>query len=229
MLLLALFLCFWIWSAINPLHPEGWLNENYVVFAGGALLIFLIKYFKLSDVSVTLITAFVIIHIIATHYTYLEVPFGFTLQAWLGASRNMYDRFAHFFFGFLFIYPLREIIIKLTKVKGIWSYIIPIEIVLSTSAFFEILEFFVASVIRPDSVPAFMGFQNDFFDTTKDMLNAFSGALLATLAILIVNLSTDKGTKKEIKQSLKIKNGKKAPEEKEIEKLIKKGTKVLKK
>lgn len=49
-----------------------------------------------------------ILHMIGSHYTYSEVPFGVTLQRLLGADRNMYDRFVHFCFGFLIAYPMRK-------------------------------------------------------------------------------------------------------------------------
>jgi len=105
--LLSAFIAVWIWAAIHPLFPHDWLLENYLVFLFVPVLLISGRYFKLSDVSYTLITLFMILHIVGSHYTYAEVPFGFTLQKWLGAQRNMYDRLVHFTFGFLLAYPMR--------------------------------------------------------------------------------------------------------------------------
>jgi uncharacterized membrane protein YjdF len=65
-------------------------NENYLVFLFFPLILFLGRYFELSNVSYTLIALFGTLHVIGSHYTYLLVPFGYTLQHRFGAERNMY-------------------------------------------------------------------------------------------------------------------------------------------
>jgi putative membrane protein len=204
--LLGIFLIVWIWAAINPITREGWLNENYVVFIGVPFLIFLIRYFKLSNLSVTFITIFMVLHVIASHYTYLKVPFGFYIQNILGVERNMYDRFMHLLFGALMIFPIREAFMKLSKSKGFWTYYLPFDMILACSAFFEILELCVVLFIRPEATASFMGFQNDFWDATKDMLNAFIGALVTISIIFIINISRHRQARKELKKSFAIKN-----------------------
>ena len=99
--LLVVFAAVWVWAAIKPVYPHDWLLENYLVFIFVPIIVLTGRYFRLSDVSYTLITLFMILHVIGSHYTYAEVPFGDVLQNWLGASRNMYDRLVHFSFGFL--------------------------------------------------------------------------------------------------------------------------------
>src|SRR3989338_4544875 len=126
--LISTFLVFWIWAAIAPLYRDGWLLENYLVFIFVPLILIAGYYFKLSKLSYTLITIFMILHVIGSHYTYAEVPFGFTLQDWFDASRNMYDRVVHFSCGFLLFYPIREVFMRIVKVKGVWSYILPIDL-----------------------------------------------------------------------------------------------------
>src|SRR3990167_6391551 len=115
--LLTIFFFVWIWAAINPLFLDGWLLENILVFIFLPLIIISGRYLKLSNVSYTLITLFMILHVIGSHYTYAKVPFGFTLQEWFGESRNMYDRVVHFSFGFLLAYPVREVFMRLAQVK----------------------------------------------------------------------------------------------------------------
>ena len=96
LLLLAVFLCTWSWAAWQPLHPDDWLLENYLVFFWLPVLLVTARVFRLSDVSYGCITLFMCLHVLGSHYTYAEVPFGYTLQEWIGADRNMYDRLVHF-------------------------------------------------------------------------------------------------------------------------------------
>src|SRR4051812_3468037 len=80
-----LFLVFagvWIWAAINPVYRHDWLLENYLVFIFVPIILIIGRYLKLSNVSYTLITIFMCLHVIGSHYTYAEVPFGYTLQDW---------------------------------------------------------------------------------------------------------------------------------------------------
>src|SRR6185369_8201017 len=138
--LILSFVAVWVWAAINPVFPHDWLLENYLVFIFVPIILLVGHYFKLSKVSYTLITLFLILHIIGSHYTYEHVPFGYTLQNWLGESRNMYDRLVHFSCGFLLFYPIREMFMRLAKVKGFWAYILPIDLLGSFSAIYEIIE-----------------------------------------------------------------------------------------
>lgn len=43
--------------------------------------------------------------LIARFGTYSLVPFGYTLQHWVGAERNIYDRLVHFSFGLVWPTP----------------------------------------------------------------------------------------------------------------------------
>lgn len=116
--LMLVFVAVWIWAAMNPLVSDGWLLENYLVFIFVPIILISGRYFRLSNVSYTLITIFMILHVVGSHYTYAQVPFGYALQQWFGESRNMYDRLVHFSFGLLLAYPIREVFVRITRVKG---------------------------------------------------------------------------------------------------------------
>ena len=79
-LLVLIFLAVWVWAAIRPSDRHDWLLENYLVFIFVPLIIVTGRYFKLSSLSYGLITLFMILHVIGSHYTYAEVPFGYVLQ-----------------------------------------------------------------------------------------------------------------------------------------------------
>ncbi len=198
------FLAVWVWAAINPVFPHDWLLENYLVFIFVPIILLLGHYFKLSKVSYTLLTTFLILHVIGSHYTYEHVPFGYTLQDWFGANRNMYDRLVHFSCGFLMFYPIREIFMRLAKVKGLWSYILPIDLWGSFSAIYEILEWQAAKNVDPAAGLAFLGSQGDVWDAQKDMLMALAGACLAALIVFIINMIYKKDFWPDMKESLKI-------------------------
>jgi putative membrane protein len=202
--LIIIFLAFWTWAAINPVYPHDWLLENYLIFIFVPFILFAARYFRLSNVSYTLITIFMILSVIGSHYTYAQVPFGYTLQNWLGADRNMYDRLVHFSFGFLLAYPMREVFMRLAKAKGFWSYYLPLDIVLSFSAVYEIIEWLTALRVDTSAGLAFLGSQGDIWDAQKDMLMAGIGAVLAMLIIMMINWKFDKNFWREMKNSFRL-------------------------
>ncbi|MEK6893367.1 MAG: DUF2238 domain-containing protein [Nanoarchaeota archaeon] len=219
-LLIALFLIFWIWAAINPLYQKDWLMENYLVFIFIPLILIAGYYFRLSKLSYTLITFFMILHVIGSHYTYAEVPFGFTLQNWLNSNRNMYDRLVHFSFGLLLAYPIREIFVRLTKAKGFWGYYLPLDLTLAFSAIYEIIEWITAVNVDASAGLAFLGAQGDIWDAQKDMLIAGIGAAVTMSITFFINLVYNKNCWKEIKESFHIQKNDAPLGEVKLEKLI---------
>jgi len=202
--LISTFLVFWIWAAIAPLYRDGWLLENYLVFIFVPLILIAGYYFKLSKLSYTLITIFMILHVVGSHYTYAEVPFGFTLQDWFNSDRNMYDRLVHFSFGLLLAYPIREIFVRLTKAKGFWGYYLPIELTLAFSAIYELIEFGAVMIADPQAGLAFLGAQGDIWDAQKDILLATIGSIITMLVAFFINLRYNPVCLKEIKESFSI-------------------------
>ncbi len=202
--MVLLFSIAWIWAAINPIYPHDWLLENYLVFIFVPLIFLLGRYFKLSNASYTLITIFAILHVIGSHYTYAEVPFGYTLEKWLGSNRNMYDRLVHFSFGFLLAYPVREVFLRLSITKGFWSYYFPLDLIAASSAAYEIIEWLTARNVNPSAGLAFLGAQGDIWDAQKDMFVAIIGAFLAMFIIFMINWIFNKDHWKEIRESFKI-------------------------
>jgi putative membrane protein len=202
--LLALFVATWCWSAYKPLHPADWLLENYLVFAWVPIILLTFRYFRLSNISYTLITLFMCLHLIGAHYTYVEVPFGYTLQDWFGADRNMYDRLVHFSYGFLLAYPVREMFVRLARVRGFWGYFFPIDLTLSFSAIYELIEWRAVANVPPELGLAFLGSQGDVWDAQKDMAIAGLGALIAMLIVFFIHLRYDKNIWQELKASFKL-------------------------
>jgi putative membrane protein len=208
--LLGLFLVFagfWVWAAARPVYREDWLLENYLVFIGVPLILLLGRWFRLSLISYTLLTVFMVLHVIGSHYTYAEVPFGYTLQHWFGAQRNMYDRLVHFCFGFLVAYPVREVFVRISRARGFWNYYLPIELTLAFSAIYEIIEWIAAVTSGSEAGLAFLGAQGDIWDAQKDMLMAGLGAVLAMVITFAVAVVVEPDTWAVVRESLKIPAG----------------------
>jgi putative membrane protein len=203
--LLVIFLLLWIWGAIHPYNREDWMLENILVYIFVPFVIAVGSYFRMSNFSYTLIAIYMMLHIIGTHFTYGQVPLGFTLEHILGTTRNMYDRIMHFSFGFLIAFPVREAFMKVAKAKGFWSFFLPIELVFAWSALYEIMEWLVARSVSPDAAFAFLGSQGDIWDTQKDMLVAGCGAIIAMfIAFVFIRLRVNRNVMHEIKQSLSV-------------------------
>jgi putative membrane protein len=202
--LLLVFILVWIWAAIHPKHPDDWLLENYLVFIFVPVILLVSRYFRFSSLSYTLITVFMSLHVIGSHYTYAEMPFGYDLQQWLGASRNMYDRFVHFLFGLLLAYPMREVMLRIARAEGIWGYCQPVALVLALSGGYEIIEWLVAAHVDPSAGLAFLGTQGDIWDAQKDMLLAAVGAILAMGLVALVHWRYNPDFAHELRESLSL-------------------------
>ena len=150
-MLLIIYLIVWTVYAISPVYRPQWWLENYLVFAFFLFLILFYKKYQLSDLSYLLITIFLLLHVIGSHYGYSSVPIGFALKDAFNLVRNPYDRIVHFLFGFLFAYPIFELLKRYSSQKGKWLYITPINFIISLSAIYEILEAAVAWTYPPNS------------------------------------------------------------------------------
>ncbi len=202
--LLFVFVAVWIWAAINPVYPHDWLLENYLVFIFVPIILVSAWYFRLSNISYTLLTLFMCLHVIGSHYTYAEVPFGYILQDWFNADRNMYDRIVHFSFGFLLAYPVREVFMRLSRSRGFWGFWFPIELTFAFSAVYEVIEWLTALSVDPSAGLAFLGSQGDIWDAQKDMLLAGIGSVIAMVVTAFIRLRYDNNFWKDFKESLKI-------------------------
>ncbi len=205
--LLIVFIAVWVWAAVKPMYREDWLLENYLVFIFVPVIIVSARYFRLSNISYTLITLFMSLHVVGSHYTYAEVPLGFELQEWMGAGRNMYDRFVHFAFGLLLAYPMREVFMRVARTKGFWGYFIPLTVVMACSAAYEIIEWLVAERVDVAAGLAFLGAQGDIWDAQKDTLVAVVGACIALLIVAGINWRYDPNFWIDMRLSFRIPHG----------------------
>lgn len=200
-------------SAYGAHSMSTWLLENTPVALGVLSLWATYRLMPLSRVSYTLIFLFYCLHETGAHYTYAQVPYdawwhsltGNTLNYQLGFERNHFDRLVHFSYGLLIAYPIREIFIRLVSVRGFWGYFLPLDVTLSTSAFYELLEWATAAVVGSDASNDFLGSQGDIWDAQKDMALATLGATLSMTFIALITWRYQRDFAREFGESLTLK------------------------
>ena len=118
------------------------------------------------------------LHTIAARWIYSFVPyddwtdalFGVRLSEAFSWDRNHFDRLVHFAYGVCLTAILRQ---------KWWR---SLEIVLATSAAYELLEWAIAMTLGAEMAEAYNGQQGDMWDAHADMALAALGALITSLA-----------------------------------------------
>jgi putative membrane protein len=110
---------------------------------------------------------------------------GISLDKALGWQRNHFDRLVHLSYGLLMAYPIREVLLRLTPLRGFWLVFMALNIILSTSAIYEIVEWIGGAFLGDDTSRAFVGAQNDPWDSQKDMALAVAGAFVSECVVLL--------------------------------------------
>lgn len=185
-ILSSVFILVWLSTFIGTTDINNWWLENTLTFLFLFFLVLTIKKYQFSDLSYLLICLYLCLHVYGSKYTYAENPFGYWLKDYFHTSRNHYDRIVHFSFGFLLAYPMRELFLKWLNYPKWVSWMLPIEITLSISAFYELIEWAVADVFFTKQGDAYLGTQGDIWDAQKDIFLAFSGAILATTIVSLL-------------------------------------------
>lgn len=175
-----IFLGVWVSTLLGTTDINNWILENVLVFIFIGFLIFTYKNYQFSDLAYLLVCVYLCLHVYGSKYTYAENPFGYWLKDVFTMERNHYDRIVHFSFGFLLAYPMREMFLKWLKFPVWVAWVLPIEITLSISGFYELIEWAVADVFFPSQGDAYLGTQGDIWDAQKDIFLATLGAVMAT-------------------------------------------------
>jgi putative membrane protein len=169
-----------VWSGINPKDQFTWFLEVLPAMIGMVILAVTYKSFRLTPILYFFILLHCLVLMVGGHYTYAEVPF---FDGLLGYERNNYDKVGHFFQGFVPALLIREILIRKSVVNGNhWRNVIIVSVCLAFSAFYELIEWWVA-LATGDDAEAFLGTQGYVWDTQSDMGLALLGAILSLLVL----------------------------------------------
>ena len=179
-LLLALIV---VYTGIYAGDKITWLMEVTPVLILVPLLWATHARYPLTPLLYTLIFFHAIILMVGGMYTYAKVPMGYYVQAWLGLSRNTYDKLGHLFEGVVPALAAREILVRGAFVRGrkMLGFVVCC-IALAISAMYELIEWW-AALAMGQGADDFLGTQGDPWDTQSDMFCALLGALTTVLLL----------------------------------------------
>lgn len=139
--------------------------------------------FPLTPLLYGLIFAHATVLMLGGHYTYARVPLGDWMREWFALTRNPYDGIGHFMQGFVPAIAARELLLRHTGLaRGGWLFVVVTAVCLAISAIYELIEWGAAVAIG-QGADEFLGTQGDPWDTQKDMLFAWIGAMAAQLLL----------------------------------------------
>jgi putative membrane protein len=154
---------------------------------GIVLLLWAGRRAAISNGGAICLTTFLLLHVFGARWLYSFVPydtwtrdlFGTSISDAFGFTRNHYDRLVHFAFGTLLVVPVRDLLAS-RGMRPRWAALLAIDLVLSTSALYEVIEWGIAVVADPVHAERYNGQQGDFFDAQKDIALAGLGALVSS-------------------------------------------------
>ncbi len=171
------------WSGWMPRDRMTWVLEVAPAVAAAAILAGLYPRWRFTPLVLVLIGVHAIVLMVGGKYTYAEVPAFNWLRDEFGLARNYYDRVGHFLQGFVPAMVAREVLLRNRVVaRGPWLFTFATAICLAFSAFYEMIEWWVA-LASQEAAEAFLGTQGDVWDTQWDMFLALVGAMLAQLLL----------------------------------------------
>lgn len=181
--LAAITIALLVLSGWRPRDRLTWLMEVLPVIVVLPLLWRTRAHYPLTTLLYVLVFLHAAVLMLGGAYTYAHVPLGFELQAWLGLSRNPYDRIGHFMQGFVPAIAAREILLRGAWVRGrrMLAFLV-VCVVLAVSASYELVEW-AAALALGQGADEFLGTQGDPWDTQSDMFCALLGALAALLLL----------------------------------------------
>jgi len=180
---LILFFATLIWSVVHPKDYLTWVLEVLPAMIGFVILAITRRRFPLTGLAYGLILVHCIILMVGGHYTYAEVPLFDWIRDGFGLARNNFDKVGHFMQGFVPAIIAREILLRKAIVAGRgWLSFIVVCICLAISAFYELIEWWVA-VLSQEAAEAFLGTQGYVWDTQSDMMYALVGAVAALVLL----------------------------------------------
>jgi putative membrane protein len=95
--------------------------------------------------------------------------------------------------------------LRIGNMRGFWGYFLPLDLTMSTSAVYELIEWGAAEVLGGDLGAAYLGTQGDVWDAHKDMLLATIGALIAMTVTAMINRHMQRDFANEWAESIRVK------------------------
>jgi putative membrane protein len=187
----AVFLAILAASWWRPIYPADQALHHSLTAVALVGLELVMRRRPLPYASFCLILIFLTLHTIAARWIYSFVPyddwtqslFGFRLDDVLGSDRNNFDRLVHFSYGACLGPVLFRFLRAERGWRTRWAALVSVDVILSTSAFYELFEWVIAMSLAPGAAEAYNGQQGDIWDAQKDMATATAGAILAVALV----------------------------------------------
>jgi putative membrane protein len=185
----------------RPIYPaEQALHHSLTVVALVALIL-VNRARPLPYSSFLLILIFLALHSVAARWIYSFVPyddwtdalFGVRINELFGWRRNNFDRLVHLSYGLCLGPVLFRALRDRRGLRRRTAALTAVEIILSTSALYELFEWAIAMTLAPGAAEAYNGQQGDLWDAHKDMAIATLGAI-AGVAIAMRSTTQRFGT-----------------------------------
>lgn len=182
--MVVILLAIFAWSAVSDLSFTTWFLEVAPAVLGAIALAIAYgaKRFTFTRIVYVLLFFHAIVLMVGGKYTYAENPLFEWIKDALDLERNHYDRLGHFMQGFVPAIVVREVLLRTSPLKrGKWLFFLVVSVCLAVSAFYELVEWWVAVWKGADAQEAvdFLGSQGDVWDAQWDMFMCMCGAILA--------------------------------------------------
>jgi len=179
----------WLWSGWQPHDRSTWLLEQAATVLALTLFWWVSQRLEFSFASKLCIAAMFCVHTIGTHYTYSLTPYneltgqvlGSSINSWFNWERNHYDRFVHLGYGLLLTLPILESSHSLLAVSATTARFLTVQLVLASSALYELVEWIAALAFGGDLGTAYLGTQGDPWDAQADIALALTGSLIVLI------------------------------------------------
>lgn len=183
-----IFIIVLIVTFINPVYPHNQLLQH----VGTLLLMIPIVHDLLKDrmpyPAFLGIVVFAILHVVGARYIYSYVPYkewiistGIVDADFFGGTRNHYDRFVHFMFGFLLFPYLMYLCRKCLNLNYMVAILFSWLAIQTGSMVYELFEWLLTILVSPEEADCYNGQQGDIWDAQKDMALAMIGSTIPAL------------------------------------------------
>jgi putative membrane protein len=177
----------------QPIYPAEQAMHHSLTVLGVVALLLVQRRRPLPYSSILLIVIFLMLHTVAARWIYSFVPyddwtqqlFGVRLSEQFGWHRNNFDRLVHLSYGLCFG-PVLFARLRQAGRSVRWAALVAVDVVLSTSAVYELFEWGIAMTLAPGAAEAYNGQQGDMWDAQKDMTLATGGAVAAVAVAALV-------------------------------------------